>query len=159
MRDFIVSNILCGKTWVGDLLEEDAEDNYKKHLKIRQSLSYHFANQLDFLFRDVRPNVCFRTYKDRYPTLFMTYLGGRIDIETMVILNQMIKYTTKWDHVYSDDSIWPKHSMLIKKYAPFLEYDKLKFKTILKDKIKEYDDVGEEQEARRTTISESADAA
>jgi len=158
MQDFIVANIICGKIWIGDYLDDDADENYKKHLKIRQSLSYHFANELDGLFRDNRPNICFRTYKDRYPTLFMTYLAGRITLETMVILNDLVNYISKWDQVYNDDSIWEKHSILIKKYAPFLEYDKSKLKTILKDKIKEYEH-GEEQEASRTSSAQAANAA
>lgn len=158
MRDFIISNILAGKTWVGDFLDDDADDNYKKHLKITQSFSYIFGNDLDLIFQDVRPSVCFRTYKDRYPTLFMLYLSGRVSIETMVVLNDMIDYIQKWDKVYSDDSIWLKRSILIKKYAPFLEYDKTKLKTILKDKLKEYEH-GEEQETSRTQGAASANAA
>ena len=158
MRDFIVANILAGKTWVGDFLDQDAEDNYLKHLKIKQSLSYIFANELDGLFRESRPTVAFRVYRDRYPSAFMYYLSGRVTIETMVILNNLVNYIPKWDSFYSDDSIWPKHSMLIKKYAPFLEYDKHKMKIILKDKIKEYEH-GEEQEASRTPSAERAHVA
>ena len=150
MRDFIVSNILAGKSWVGEFLDDDAEENYLKHLKIRQSLSYIFTNELDGLFRNGQPIVTFRVYKDRYPSSFMYYLSGRVTIETMVILNSLINYVPKWDIFYSDDSIWPKHSMMIKKYAPFLVYDKQKMKAILKDKIKEYDH-GEEQEARKAS--------
>jgi hypothetical protein len=158
MRDFIIANILCGKTWVGDFLDEDAQDNYLKHLKIKQSLAYIFANELDSLFNDSRPIAAFRVYKDRYPSAFMYYLAGRVTIETMVILNDLVNYISKWDSCYSDDSIWPKHSMLIKKYAPFLEYDKHKMKTILKDKIKEYEH-GEEQETSRQTRPQKENAA
>jgi len=158
MKDFIIANILAGKTWVGDFLDDEAEENYKKHLKIKQSLSYNFSNELDAIFRDEAPKVCFRTYRDRYPTLFMSYLSGSISIQTMVLLNAFVLYIPKWDVVYRDDAVWPKHSILIKKYAPFLEYDKLKMKTIIKGKLKEYDH-GEEQEASRTQGPESASAA
>jgi hypothetical protein len=160
MRDFIVSNIIAGKTWVGDFLDDDAEDNYKKHLKVNQSLSYIFANELDALFSESRPNICFRAYKDRYPTAFMHHLSGDVSIETMVILNDFVRYISKWDSVYSDDSLWPKHSLLIKKYTPFLEYDKDKMKSILKDKLKEYEyGDREEQEASRASSIQSANAA
>jgi hypothetical protein len=158
MRDFIVANILAGKTWVGDFLDDDAEENYLKHLKIKQSLSYMFANELDDMFRDSRPITTFRTGKDRYPSGFMYYLSGRVTIETMVILNCLINYIPKWDSFYPDDPIWSKHSMLIKKYAPFLEYDKNKMKVILKDKIKEYDH-GEEQETSRQARPQKENAA
>ena len=158
LRDFIVANIICGKTWIGDFLDDEAEENYKKHLKIKQSLSYHFSNALDAMFIESRPTICFRVYRDRYPTAFMHLLSGRVSIETMVILNDFVKYITKWDTFYSDDSIWPKYSMLIKKYKPFLDYDKDKMKKILKDKIKEYEH-GEEQEASFTQNAERASAA
>jgi hypothetical protein len=160
MKDFIVANIIAGKTWVGEFLDDDADDNYKKHLRIKQSLSYLFANELDVIFSDIRPTTTFRTYRDRYPTLFMSYLSGRVTIETMVILDHFVNYISKWDRVYTDDTIWSKHSILIKKYAPFLEYDKTKLKIILKDKLKEYEHGdGEEQEARGTQVAERANVA
>jgi hypothetical protein len=158
MKDFIVANIIAGKTWVGDFLDDDADDNYKKHLRIKQSLSYLFANELDVIFSDVHPIITFKTYRDKYPNLFMMFLSGRVTIETMVILNHFINYISKWNKVYVDDSIWFKYSILIQKYEPFLEYDRKKLKTILKDKIKEYEH-GEEQEASRTALSQEEKAA
>lgn len=155
MQDFIVANILAGKKWIGDFLDDDADDNYNKHLKIRQSLSYIFANELDDILSDAKS---FKPRKDGYPTLFLSFLSGRITIETMVILNNMIDYISKWDRFYDDDPIWTKQSILIKKYAPFLEYDKTKLKTVLKDKIKEYEH-GKEQETRRTQSPERANVA
>ena len=39
--DFLVSNFVRNhKTWVGNLLEETADDVYKQYLKIHQSLGY-----------------------------------------------------------------------------------------------------------------------
>lgn len=158
MQDFIIANILCGKKWVGDFLDDDAQDNYLKHQKIRQSLSYIFSNELDELFSNSRPTICFKPYKDRYPTAFMNYLAGRVTIETMVILSDLVQFVPKWNKYYADDSIWPKHSLMILKYAPFLEYDRDKMKAILKDKIKEYEH-GEEQEASRTPSPQRENAA
>ena len=41
MIEFIVSNFVENeKTWVGSLLQDEAEMNYRKHQKIVQSLSY-----------------------------------------------------------------------------------------------------------------------
>ena len=43
MIDFIVANLVeDGNTWVGSLLTEDAEVNYRKHQKVLQSISYIF---------------------------------------------------------------------------------------------------------------------
>jgi hypothetical protein len=43
-----------------------------------------------------------------------------------------------WSKKIEDDIIWPNWEMKILKYKPFLNYDKVKFKAILKEKIKEY---------------------
>lgn len=158
MRNYIIANLLAGKAWSGDLLQEDAEDIHKNFMKIWQSLSYHFSNELDNLFKDHNPITCFKPKKDGYPDAFMYYMSGKLSIHSLVILNNMIGFISKWDKVYESDFVWPKHSILIKKYAPFLEYDKRKLKNILKDKIKEYEH-GEEQETSRTPRPQREEAA
>lgn len=158
LQDFIIANILAGKTWVGDLLNEDAEGIFRAYQKIQQSLSYHFTNEIDSLFLKHKPSKCFSVRDNSYPHAFMSYLSGKTSIQTLTILNNHIGFYQKWDTVYADDSIWLKNSILLKKYAPFLEYDKMKIKTILKNKIKEYEH-GEEQEACRTSGSQREEAA
>jgi hypothetical protein len=44
----------------------------------------------------------------------------------------------RWEKQITDDIIWPTYHRLIKKYTPFIEYDKEKYTNILKEKIKEY---------------------
>ena len=158
LTGFIVANLLAGKSWVGDLLDEDAQEVYKKYTKINQSLSYHFTNELDRLFTQCTPSECFRTHKNEHPIIFMEYLSSKVSIQTMVILNTFIDYEQKWNVAYNDDFLWNKHSSLIKKYTPFLEYDKTKLKNILKDKIKEYEH-GKEQDACPTSNSQRDEAA
>jgi hypothetical protein len=43
-----------------------------------------------------------------------------------------------WNKKIEDDIIWPTMSMKCEKYLPFVQYDKSKFKTILKESIAEY---------------------
>ena len=43
-----------------------------------------------------------------------------------------------WEKKLDDDIIWPDCKLKYVMYTPFLNYDKEKFKEILKDKIKEY---------------------
>ena len=156
--DFFVANFAKGKVWVRDFLEEEAREDYLAHTKHIQSLSYQFANEIDKLFRDCEPTSCFKPKRGMYPDVFMYYLSGNLSIHSMVILNDMIGFISRWDKAYVGDSIWPKHSILIKKYAPFLEYDKSKLKNILKDKIKEYEH-GKEQEESRTPSPKREEAA
>jgi hypothetical protein len=43
-----------------------------------------------------------------------------------------------WDKKISDTIVWPSMRNKFVKYAPFIDYDKDKFKSILKETLKEY---------------------
>lgn len=55
---FYVSNFLKNpKVWVGELLMEDADSEYKLWLRVQQSLSYIFDQNLQFLFDQVETRM------------------------------------------------------------------------------------------------------
>lgn len=62
----------------------------------------------------------------------------QISLETLVILNDIMNFFPMWNKKIDDDILWPDFKMKCEKYTPFLNYDKVKFKEILKEKIKEY---------------------
>ena len=48
-----------------------------------------------------------------HPKLLKEYLGKRISLETMVILDGIFDYSSKWDKKMSDDVMWPDIKKLI----------------------------------------------
>jgi hypothetical protein len=70
-----------------------------------------------------------------YPDLLVGAMQNSISIETLVILNDMMNFFSMWDKKISDDIIWPSWKLKCEKYAPFITYDKVKFKNILKEAI------------------------
>jgi len=158
--DHIVANFIKDRTWVGDLLDDDADDAYLNYIRINQSLTYKFMSDLDKMFQTDSPIKCFKPRKDTYPIAFMHYLSCSISIQTLTIINNIINFIPKWDEKYADDVILPKHSFLIKKYTPFLKYDRDKMLIIFKDKIKEYDyGVREEQKKSNSASTQAANVA
>lgn len=156
---FIVSNILCDRKWVGDMTEDEALDCYNAFLKRRQSLAYTFSNDLDRLFLKCNPEMAFKCPKNEVPFVVYATMTGDISIETLTILDRFIGFSKVFDQKISkDDVIWPAWSLKIRKYAPFLEYDKNKFMDILRDKITEYIH-GEEQETSPKAFSPEANVA
>lgn len=159
MRDFIVSNLIEGRKWVGDMATDEGMDCYNKYLKRKQSLKYTFTNDLDRLFSMYDPHQVFKAGEGEIPTIARAVNDETICIETMVILDTFIGFSKVYDEKFKDlGIIWSSWSLLIKKYRPFLVYDKESFKNILKDKIEEYEH-GEEQETCRETLSETANVA
>lgn len=137
LRDFYVANFLEGDKWVGDMAK-DGEEVYKKWQKTQQSLTYTFENDILYLLSSGSPDELLEVKPNSYPTLMKFVQLKQISLETLVILNDMMKFFPMWDKKIDDDIIWPDFKLKCEKYTPFLNYDKVKFKAILKEKIKEY---------------------
>jgi hypothetical protein len=138
LKNFYVANFLEGKgDWVGDLLQ-DGEGNYTKWQKRQQSLTYTFENDIMYLFDKVgRPDDLLLVKSNEFPKLLQYLMSGSISIETVIILNGIMKFIPMWNKQIYDDIVWPSWHRKIEKYTPFIQYDKNKFLHILKKKIHE----------------------
>ena len=142
LKNFYVANFVAGNAeWVGDLLQ-DGEEIYRKWQKIQQSLTYTFDNDIIHLLDKygIQGEEIFRVDRGNYPKLLEEVIHGNVMLETLIILNNNVNFVDKhWIPRISDDIIWPMYCRKIKKYTPFIEYDKDKFMKLLKEKIKNYD--------------------
>lgn len=138
LKYFYVANFLEGDKWVGDMAK-DGEEVYKKWQKTQQSLTYNFENDIVYLLSNGgSPDEMLEVKPNSYPLLMKFVQLGQIKLETLVILNDILNFFPMWDKKIEDDIIWPNFKMTCIKYTPFLQYDKAKFKKILKEKIKDY---------------------
>jgi hypothetical protein len=136
LRDFYVANLLEDKHYITELIDDNATQIHTNYLRRRQSLSYHCADDMVRTF-DKGFQEPFRVHSDSYPFLVLLFLRRTICIETMVILDDFINYTNKFNKHYGNDAIWPRISRKISKYRPFLKYDKVRMKNILKGIVNE----------------------
>ena len=139
LREFYVANFLQGDKWVGEMSTPDGEDVYKKWQKRIQSLTYTFENDIMYLLADGNsPDSMLEVKPNGYPALMNFVQLNQVSLETLVILNDILNFIPMWTKKIDDDIIWPDFKMKCIKYTPFLQYDKNKFKNILKEKIKEH---------------------
>jgi len=133
LTDFIVANMLVSdKSWVGDLLSEDADVRYRTRKKTLQSLSYVFENDCRTIFEGLDdPNSVIKTDGD-YPVLLTKTLRGEVSIETLCILNHILNFFPMWNRKITDTIRWPDFRRKCEKYASFLPQDVVKYKMILK---------------------------
>ena len=136
LRDFYIANILEDRHYIADFMDDRAKDEYNNYTRRRQSLSYIYTNELGRIF-DEGISVPFIVSNNSYPSIILLFLRREVSIETMVILDDFLGYTDKFNKYYEDDVIWPKVSKKITKYRPFLKYDKVKMKNILKGVVNE----------------------
>jgi len=139
MIDFIVANLVEDeKTWVGSLLMQESEVNYRKHQKIIQSMSYTFENDCKLIFGDciLNPNEVLMTDGD-YPVLLKKGLQKSVNIESMCLLNNMLGFVPMWSKKIADTIHWPNYRMKLLKYSAFIPKDDVKYKLILKKVLNE----------------------
>lgn len=129
---FILANVIHNKDiWVGDLLNEQSERRYKEWLKRNQSLAYNFRCEVGQLEPNFDDN--FTVEPGTHPRLLKSFLGGRVSLETLIILVHLTKCFGKWDKALRDDPIWQDVAKKIVKYYPFMRYDPKKYREIVLD--------------------------
>ena len=134
IKDYLLSNFIKNqKGWLGDFSDE----NYVEWKKRMQSLTYTFKEEMTPLVEDIELNNIFEIPESSLPILLKEYLGNRISIEAMIILDDLVQYTKNWDKKLSDDVIWPSVNKMIKNYKKFLTFDRKRCKMILMTLIKQ----------------------
>jgi hypothetical protein len=136
---FLVANFVHDENcWVGSLLEETSDEIYRERQKVLQSLSYTFENDCENIFDEVfNPNEVLKVVNGEYPILLTMALRKEISIETLCILNRILQFLDPWKQSISDTIRWPQYCRKIEKYSPFIQFDEVKCRNILKKVIHE----------------------
>jgi hypothetical protein len=136
-RDFIVANLVHdSNVWIGHLLTNESDVEYRKRQKVIQSLTYTFTNEIASLMSQGSPNDSLMVQGGDYPKLLTMLLHDELSLETVCILNRLMNFVPMWDRKIADTIHYPNVSRKIKKYTPFIQFEPTKYKIILK---KEYD--------------------
>jgi len=133
--DYIVANITRNSdSWIGNLMQENNQVNYKKWQKVIESMSYTFKEDVGVINEyEENFNNVFKMVDNKHPILFRLYSRSKLSIETMVILDDLVNYSEGW-YKYRDNILNDFVDMM-RKYKPFLhnrlQVDKKKYKRIV----------------------------
>lgn len=134
-KDYILANMIVDPSmWIGDMLEEKAQQNYVSWAKRIQSLSYSFKRDLNELNEKFDSNIV--VDNGQHPQLLTLYMQEKISPETLVILDDLTKCFIYWDKKIHEKLIFPHINTFVSNYRPFLEYDKDKMRKIVVDKFR-----------------------
>ena len=135
-KDIILANMLANpNAWAGELLDDKAESIYKEWIKRKQSLTYQFKSDIINLDDDFNNN--FVVHDGQHPRLLKLYMMNDISLETLVMICDITNCIGHWEKNISDTIVFPDINKLVRKYRPFLDYDKPKMRKILLDKYNE----------------------
>ena len=135
ITEYYVANLVNGKEWISQF--EDSV--WKDWLSRSQSIEYNFINEAEKLLTSAGNfDIIFNCDEGTHPKLLKAYLAKKISLETLVILDRLVRYRRVFDREIDEGYIWPKVSMLIQKYEPFVKVNIVKCRRMLIEKTREF---------------------
>ena len=131
---FFVSNFAYGND-TAIYAGQEAEDNFMQWNKRKQSITKIFVDDLATLLTHIETNrlkhsAIFEFTENEYPVALKMFVGGKISIETLRIIDDFTDILEKWNHNLSVKYIWDNEMRRIKKLTGFVKYDKIKIEKI-----------------------------
>ena len=127
--DYFVSNFVSNET-------------HKQWSKKLESLQYYYEQDIDYIIermtsKDIEFNDLFLSTAGQHPPIVKIFLSKRINFETLVILEDILKFSKNLSSNIAETVLWPKLNDRMIRYKPFLSYNITKFKMALKNKLKD----------------------
>ena len=120
--------------WIGNIIRS-GEGVYKQWQKRQQSMFYNFKQKSDELMDQYTYDQFFDASKG-HPPILKEHLAGNISAEEMCVYEKLFGYCKDYDKQLKDP-VWKVIGMKIRKYLPFLNIDKEKYRQYLMSRIKE----------------------
>lgn len=139
VANFLVANFVSGDRW-GGMFDSEAGERYADWKKRIESLGYLFTNDLDNLLEDLESQNmsfadAFKITRSEHPYIIKAFLRKTISLETMVIIEKLDPFLDNFDANVPDKIMWPDISRLMRKYKPFLRFDREKFDAIFRRRV------------------------
>jgi len=121
--DYLVACFTSGsKTWAGNLIDKEAEDQYAEWLRKRDTFSYYFGDQVDYLLnycqeKKIVFDDLFKAKGNDHPLIVQLYSQQYISLETLVTFDEMLEFMK--NQSVTETIFWPEFFRLVSKYRPF----------------------------------------
>jgi hypothetical protein len=123
VKNYFVSNFIKdGKGYVSNFSDE----NYEEWKDKRANFYNQFVLEIRPFVKNFNP--LFVIKDDEHPILLKEYLGKRVSLETLIILDELVEFSKTWNKKLSEDYIWQDIKKLMNNYKRFLTLDKNKYK-------------------------------
>jgi hypothetical protein len=132
IKNYFVANFIKDKK---GYIANFSDENYESWKLKRQGFFDLFEVEMTPLVQAFE-NL-FKIEKNQHPKLMKEFLGSRVSLETMVILEELVSYEKSWDKQLEDDIIWPELKKLMNDYKRFLTIDREQYKIKLLNLIEE----------------------
>ena len=132
IRNYLVSNFIKDKS---GYIANFSEENYKSWLLRRSGFFEQFVIEMKPFIKEFEP--LFEVKGNSHPKLLKEFLGSRVSLETMLVLDELVSFSKKWDKQLEDDIVWIDLKKLIENYKGFLTINKNRYRIKLLKLIEE----------------------
>jgi len=138
--DYFVSNFIQDRNgYIANFNNKNYEDWLQRRKMFYELFSQElqpFVNKFNPLFECNNKKGSFCC--GEHPLLLKEYLGKRVSLETMIILDELVEYSKNWDmELKWDDFVWPDVKKLMNNYKGFLTIDAERYRMKLSNLIEE----------------------
>ncbi len=140
---FFVANFAYGNE-TAIYAGQEAEDNLTEWTKRKQSITQKFIDDLAIILTHIEVNKLptasiFNFIDSAYPVILELFIGGKISIETLRIIDDIHPILEKWQENNSIKYIWNQEMLRIKKLTGFVKYDRIKVEKIFSHFLEEFE--------------------
>ena len=132
IQNYFVANFIKDKK---GYIANFNDENYESWKLKRQGFFDLFTVEMTPLVQSFE-NL-FKVDKNQHPKLMKEFLGSRVSLETMIVLEELVSYEQSWNKQLEDDIIWPELKKLMNDYKRFLIIDQEQYKIRLLKLIEE----------------------
>ena len=132
IKNYYISNFIKDKR---GYIANFSDENYKSWLLRRSGFFDQFIIEMKPFIKEFEP--LFEVKNSSHPKLLKEFLGSRVSLETMLVLDELVSFSKKWDQQLEDDIVWVDLKKLMKNYKGFLTINKNRYRIKLLKLIEE----------------------
>jgi hypothetical protein len=140
---FVANFVNDSDSFSRDMLTDNAHKIYKSWLTRKLAQNYHFAADLDTICEEMDKKGLtleqMAFVDNNHPPLMQLLLANRIAIDSLVMIDAFAPFVDYWasklDDIISDNVL-----ALVNNYRPFVQFDKAKTRSTIKNKLLKIND-------------------
>ena len=132
LKNYLVANFIIDRR---GYIANFSNENYELWKEKRNNFYNMFTDEIRPLVKNFNP--LFEVKNSEHPILLKEYLGKRLSLETLIILDDLVKFSNTWDNRMAEDYIWFDLKKLMNNYKRFLTINKNQYRIQLLKLIEE----------------------
>ena len=105
--NYFVSNFIPNRS---GYIANFTDKNYETWMNKRAMFYEIFSQEMQPFVKNFEP--LFECESGQHPTLLKEYMGKRISLETMIVLDDLVEFSKRWDkELVWDDFVWPEKNL------------------------------------------------